>query len=323
MRDVGGPVFALKRAIDEGVVPGPRIYPSGAMLSQTGGHGDFRLPYEVPRSPGEPLSHAEQIGAVAIADGPDEVRLRAREQLRQGASQLKLMAGGGVASPFDPLDVTQYTEPEVRAAVEAAENWGTYVAVHAYTPRAIRMAVDAGVRCIEHGHLIDVADCRAAGRAGRLAVPAALPGRRGRRPPSPDSIRRRKQLELFAGTDTAYGLAKRHGLEWPSARTSCSTPGWPRARGRSWPSWRVGTPPPRCSPWPPPATPPCWPCPGRVIPIPAGWASSARVPWPTCCWSTATPLADLGLLADPGQHLVAIMKGGQLVKYHQAKPEPH
>ena len=104
---------------------------------------------------GGPLSHSEIEGIAAIADSPDEVRLRAREQLRQGASQIKLMAGGGVNSPYNPIESTQYTEAEIRAAVEAADNWGTYVTVHAYTPRAIRQAVAAGVKCIEHGHLID------------------------------------------------------------------------------------------------------------------------------------------------------------------------
>jgi imidazolonepropionase-like amidohydrolase len=144
VRDLGGPVFGLKRAIDEGVVVGPRIYPSGAFISQTSGHGDFRFRFELPRMPGGPLSHSEVEGVAAIADSPDEVRLRAREQLRLGASQIKLMAGGGVASPYNPIESTQYTEPEIRAAVEAAENWGTYVTVHAYTPRAIRQAVAAG-----------------------------------------------------------------------------------------------------------------------------------------------------------------------------------
>ena len=106
------------------------------MISQTGGHGDFRLPTELPAAPGS-FHFTERIGAAAIADDADAVRRRAREQLAQGASQLKLMAGGGVASSYDPLDVTQYTVPELRAAVEAAENWGTYVTVHAYTPRAV------------------------------------------------------------------------------------------------------------------------------------------------------------------------------------------
>ena len=148
-------MFGLKRAIDEGVMVGPRIYPSGAMISQTSGHGDFRFSFEVPRTPGGPLSHSEVEGIAAIADSPDEVRLRAREQLRQGASQIKLMAGGGVNSPYNPIESVQFTEPEIRAAVEAAENWGTYVTVHAYTPRAIRQAIAAGVKCIEHGQLID------------------------------------------------------------------------------------------------------------------------------------------------------------------------
>ena len=97
IRDMGGPVFGLKRAIDEGVTVGPRIYPSGAMISQTSGHGDFRSRYEVPRTLGGPLSQSELEGVAAIADSPDEVRLRTREQLRQGASQIKLMAGGGVS----------------------------------------------------------------------------------------------------------------------------------------------------------------------------------------------------------------------------------
>lgn len=155
VRDLGGPVFGLKRAIDEGAMIGPRIYPSGAMISQTSGHGDFRFSFELPRSPGGPLSNSEMQGVAAIADSPDEVRLRAREQLRLGASQIKLMGGGGVSSQLNPIESTQYTEAELRAAVEAAENWGTYVAVHAYTPRSIRQAVAAGVKCIEHGQLID------------------------------------------------------------------------------------------------------------------------------------------------------------------------
>ena len=125
VRDLGGPVFGLKRAIDEGVIVGPRIYPSGAFISQTSGHGDFRFLFEVPRQLGGPLSHSEIEGIAAIADSPDEVRVRAREQLRAGASQIKLMGGGGVASPYNPIESTQYTEPEIHAAVEAAENWGT------------------------------------------------------------------------------------------------------------------------------------------------------------------------------------------------------
>jgi len=100
VRDVGGPVFGLKRAIDNGTVVGPRIYPSGAVITVTSGHGDFRQ-----LTDGGPLTRWEQIGGMAIADSPDEVRVRVREQLMQGASQIKLTAGGGVSSPFSPIDV--------------------------------------------------------------------------------------------------------------------------------------------------------------------------------------------------------------------------
>jgi imidazolonepropionase-like amidohydrolase len=126
IRDVGGPVFGVKRAIDLGLYPGPRIYPSGAFVSQTGGHGDFRLPNELPASPTD-YSSTERTNGTAIADGVDMVRKRVREQLALGATQIKLMAGGGVSSAYDPLDVTQYSLDELKAAVGAAEDWGTYV----------------------------------------------------------------------------------------------------------------------------------------------------------------------------------------------------
>src|SRR6476661_10829214 len=159
IRDMGGPVFGLKRAIDEGLLPGPRIYPSGAVITVTGGHGDFRALSELPRTLGT-LSRVEQMGAAAVADSPDEVRKRAREQLMQGASQIKLTAGGGVASPFSPLEVTTFTEAELRAAVEAATDWGTYVSTHAYTSSAVQRSIAAGVKVIEHGHLMDEATAR-------------------------------------------------------------------------------------------------------------------------------------------------------------------
>jgi imidazolonepropionase-like amidohydrolase len=212
VRDCGGPVFGLKRAIDEGVMIGPRIYPSGAFISQTSGHGDFRFSFEVPRPPGGPLSHSEVEGIAAIADSPDEVRLRAREQLRQGASQIKLMAGGGVNSPHNPIESTQYTEAEIRAAVEAAENWGTYVTVHAYTPRAIRQAVAAGVKCIEHGHLIDEPTAKLLADKGiwwslqPLTYDEDVFARM-------DPVSQRKAQEIWAGTDNAYKLAKKHNVK--------------------------------------------------------------------------------------------------------------
>ena len=212
VRDLGGPVFGLKRAIDEGVMIGPRIYPSGAFISQTSGHGDFRFSFEVPRLPGGPLSHSEIEGIAAIADSPDEVRLRTREQLRQGASQIKLMAGGGVASPYNPIESTQYTEPEIRAAVEAADNWGTYVTVHAYTPRAIRQALAAGVKCIEHGQLIDEPTAKLLADNGIWwSLQPLLDDEDA--PPLVNPVSQKKALEVFAGTDNAYNLAKKYNVK--------------------------------------------------------------------------------------------------------------
>ena len=212
VRDLGGPVFGLKRAIDEGVMIGPRIYPSGAFISQTSGHGDFRFSFEVPRLAGGPLSHSEVEGVAAIADSPDEVRLRTREQLRSGASQIKLMAGGGVASPYNPIESTQYTEAEIRAAVEAAENWGTYVTVHAYTPRAIRQAVAAGVKCIEHGHLIDEPTAKLLADKGIWwSLQPFLDDEDAS--PLVNPVSQKKALEVFAGTDNAYKLARKYKIK--------------------------------------------------------------------------------------------------------------
>lgn len=155
VRDVGGPSFSIKRAIDEQRIAGPRIFPSGAMISQTSGHGDFRQRSDLPRSPQSNLSAAESSGIAAIADGEAEVLRRVREQLMLGASQIKIMAGGGVTSHFDPLDSMQYQEPEIRAAVNAAADWGTYVCAHVYTSAGIQRALACGVKSIEHGQLAD------------------------------------------------------------------------------------------------------------------------------------------------------------------------
>lgn len=155
VRDVGGPAFSLKRAIDEGRVPGPRIYPSGAMISQTSGHGDFRMRTDLPWSAQSDLSGAERAGIATIADGEAAVLRAVREQLMLGASQIKVHGGGGVASSYDPIDALQYTEAEMKAAVAATADWGTYVCVHTYTPAGIKRALACGVKSIEHGQLAD------------------------------------------------------------------------------------------------------------------------------------------------------------------------
>ena len=213
VRDLGGPAFGLKRAIDAGIVVGPRIYPSGAMITVTSGHGDFRQLTDLPRTIGGMLTRMERIGGAMVADSPDEVRLRTREQLMQGASQIKLTAGGGVASPFSPLDVSTFTLEELRAAVEAAENWGTYLAVHAYTPVAIQRAIAAGVKCIEHGHLMDDATARLMAEKGIWLSPQPFLDDKDAIPLPPGSEQRAKQLQVIKGTDNVYALAKKYKIK--------------------------------------------------------------------------------------------------------------
>ena len=212
VRDVGGPVFGLKRAIDEGIIAGPRIFPSGAIITITSGHGDFRQPPEVPRIVGAPQSRQEQTGAAMVADSPDEVRVRVREQLMQGASQIKLTAGGGVASPHSPLDASTFTEAELRAAVEAAGNWGTYVTTHAYTPESVQRSIAAGVKCIEHGHLMDEATARLMAEKGIWLSIQAFPDELAEAFP-PGSFEREKAMEVFAGTDRTFRLAKKYKIK--------------------------------------------------------------------------------------------------------------
>ena len=159
VRDAAGADRGLADAVAHGLMKGPRLLVSGLALSQTGGHGDFRAPTE----PSTIISCACQIhGAqfARIADGADECRRAARDELRKGAHQLKIMAGGGVASPTDPIQNTQYSEAEMRAIVEECEASQTYAMAHAYTPHAITRAVNCGVRSIEHGNLVDEATAK-------------------------------------------------------------------------------------------------------------------------------------------------------------------
>ncbi len=211
VRDLGGPVFALKQAIDGGIVPGPRIYPSGAMITSSGGHGDLRPLSDLPRSPGGPFGDVRQAEGSMVADSADEVRLRVREQLMQGASQVKLVGGGGVSSPRSPLDVLSFSEDELRAAVEVAEDWDTFVTVHAYPPATIQRAIAAGARCIEHAHLMDDATAELMAEKGIWLSIQPFLGDDDQVPLTGES--RVKQLQVFAGTDSAYKLAIKHQIK--------------------------------------------------------------------------------------------------------------
>ena len=209
VRDMGGPVFPLKAAIDAGKVRGPRIWPSGAHLSQTSGHGDLRAPHEGPRRFTGQLSRAEKLGATWIVDGRDDILTATRENLRFGASQIKMMAGGGTSSDYDPLDVTQYTLDELRAGVEAADDWNTYVTVHAYTPKAVRRAIEAGVKCIEHGQLLDEATLALMAEKGTWLSLQMLQGDSD----NMDAARRAKRRPVIEAQETIWGQAKAAGVK--------------------------------------------------------------------------------------------------------------
>ena len=205
VRDVGGPIFPLKAAIDQGKITGPRIWPSGATISQTAGHGDFRTPDERSRRFFGEASMAEKYNATFIADGRDEVLTAVRENLRFGASQIKVMAGGGTSSAYDPVDVTQYTLDEMKAAVEAADDWGTYVTVHAYTPKAVQRAVEAGVKCIEHGQLLDKYTLKLMAKKGVwLSLQNLVEDT-----PEMDPQRREKRKPVIEGQEKIWPLAKK------------------------------------------------------------------------------------------------------------------
>jgi len=169
VRDAAGADFGLQEAVERGLYEGPRLFISGFPISQTGGHADMRP--KGMRGSGMFCSCAG-IGLMgAIADGVGEVRRAVREQIRNGANQIKIMAGGGISSPTDPIDGTQFSPEELRAAVEEAEAANLYALAHAYSPRAVTRAVQAGVRSIEHGNLIDEATARVMKQHGAYLVP--------------------------------------------------------------------------------------------------------------------------------------------------------
>jgi imidazolonepropionase-like amidohydrolase len=313
VRDLGGPAFGLKRAIDEGVVVGPRIYPSGAVITVTSGHGDFRQKYELPRIIGGPLSRMEQIGGSMVADSPDEVRVRVREQLMLGATQIKLTAGGGVASPHSPLDVSTFTEPELRAAVEAAENWGTYVTVHAYTPESIRRAIAAGVKCIEHGHLMDEPTAELIAERGIWLSTQPFPPETAEVFP-PGSQERAKAVEVIAGTERTHRFARAHRIKTAFGTDILFSQKLAQRQGallaslaRWYQPWEILT-------MATSANAELLQLSGKRNPYPGKLGVIEEGALADLLFVDGDPLVDVGLLADPEQNLLVIVKDGTIFK---------
>ena len=320
VRDLSGLAFGLKRAIDEGIVAGPRIWPSGAMISQSGGHGDFRMPHEVPAARNAPLSRGEAIGGGMIADSPDEVRKRAREQLMLGASQLKLAAGGGVSSMYDPIDVSQYTEEEFRAAVEAAENWGTYVTVHAYTPRAIQTAVRAGVKVIDHGQLMDEATAKLMAEKGVWLSIQPFLDNEFSNPQVGEA--RAKQLEVSAGTDRAYALAKKFGIKTAFGTDILFSPKMPATQGAQLATLTRWYTPPEILRMATSTNAQLLALSGPRNPYPGALGVVEEGALADLLLVDGDPTADIRLVADPGRNFLVIMKDGRIFKNTAAQASP-
>ena len=314
VRDLGGASFSLKRAIDEGYVKGPRIFPSGATISQTSGHGDFGGPTDVPKDNARPLSYIERSGQTIVADGVDQVLMRTREQLRQGATQIKIMAGGGVSSSYDPLDVAQYTEEEINAAVRAAEGWNTYVTVHAYTPKAMQTAIKAGVKCIDHGHLADEATAKMMAEKGVWWSLQPFMDDEDAVPFPEGSDSRRKYLEMVAGTDKAYSLAKKYNIRTAFGTDVLFDPKLAKRQGAQLAKLVK------------------WYTPFEVLKMATSGNASLlemsgpRNPYPKklgvieegayadLILVDGDPLSDVGLVANPDKNFLLIIKNGDIIK---------
>jgi imidazolonepropionase-like amidohydrolase len=303
-------VFGVKRAIDQGKNIGPRIYPSGAMISQTSGHGDFRMPEDRSRRFGGQVTTGELMGIGFIADGRDEVLTATREDLRAGASQIKVMAGGGAASAYDPLDVAQYTLDELRAAVEAADDWNTYVTVHAYTPKAVRRAVEAGVKCIEHGQLLDEATMQVLGEKGIWLSLQAL----DEAPPTASAATKAKKHTVVEGTDNAFTWARKYKVKLAWGTDLMFVPAQMKNQN---------TDILKLTAWMSPfealklvthdnaqllaLSGPRNPYPGKLGVIEQGALADMLL-------VDGDPIANLKLIADPGKNFVVIMKDGRIYK---------
>ncbi len=313
VRDTGGPVFGLKLAIDSGVVTGPRIFPSGAMISQTSGHGDFRLLNTLPRMPGDAPDYTERTGVAAIADGADEVLRRTREQLMKGASQIKIMAGGGVTSIYDPLDTAQFLQEEMEAAVRAAADWGTYACAHVYTPEGIQRSLRAGVKSIEHGQLADLESVRMMREEGAWwSIQPFLQDEDSN--PRSNPVQQQKAEEVAKGTVRAFEMGRSEGVNMAFGTDILMNPGASQSQGRQLAKLARFMSPLEALAM---ATGkagdllalsgPRDPYQGRLGVIAEGAHADILV------WD-GDPETDLAFLGDPANNLRLIMKGGRVFK---------
>jgi imidazolonepropionase-like amidohydrolase len=248
-----------------------------------------------------------------IADSPDEVRLRVREQLTLGASQIKLMAGGGVASPHSPIDVTTFTEPELRAAVEAAENWGTYVTVHAYMPDTIQRSIAAGVKCIEHGHLMDEASAKLMADKKIWLSTQPFPSEMADVFP-PGSTQREKFQEVLKGMDKMFRLAKKYSIKTAVGTDVLFSPALAKRQGQLLTILTRWYTPAEVLAMATSANAELLALSGLRNPYPGKLGTIQEGALADLLLVDGDPLTNIKLLGDPAKNFVVIMKDGKIYK---------
>ena len=305
VRDVGGATYALVEAQEQGLYVGPRLVICGKALSQTGGHADFRGRYDNRR----PDYQTHQLGSLCrVCDGVDACRAAARDEIRQGAQFVKIMANGGIASPTDPIAFLGFSDAEITAIVEEAHNAQTYVAAHLYTDEGIARAVKLGVRSVEHANLIQAATARLMHERGAIACPTLVTyealnneGASYGLPPSSvakiDDVRLRglESLEIMrqAGVKMAYGTDLLGAMHRHQSEEFV-------IRGRVLPAIEVIRS----------ATVNA----AELIGMPGKIGVIAPDAYADLIVVDGDPLADLSLLTGQGGHLPIIMKSGDFIK---------
>ena len=314
VRDIGGPSFAVKKAIDQGLYKGPRIYSSGAPISQTSGHFDFRGPNDVPANASDPLDYLQRVGFVMVADGVPEVLKRVREQLRMGATQIKLAAGGGVSSDYDPYDVAEFTFEEIKAAVDAAKDWNTYVAVHVFTDKGAQKAIRAGVMSIEHGNLMTAETFKMMAGKGVWFSMQPILNDEDAIPFPEGSANQAKFVEVTNGTITGIELAQKYGLKTAFGTDVLFDPALAKKQGKMLAKLKRWYTPyetlkmatstnaeliKMCGPRDP--------YPGKIGVVEEGALADVIL-------VDGNPLENLDLVADPEKNFLVIMKDGVIYK---------
>ena len=305
VRDTGGCDWGIKTAVEEGYLVGPRLFIAGMSIGPTGGHADGRR--RTDESDGCSCCNGLKFKS-AVADGIDQVRKAAREQMRQGADHVKIMMSGGVASPYDPLDSLQFSEGEVAAAVEEAHAFGRYVCAHAYSAEAITRAARLGVRTIEHGNLIDDEAAKLMASKGMFLVANlvtyyAMKDRAQKFGMSAESLAKNeivlegglKSLEICQrhGVPVAYGSDLLGELHWDQSRE------FALRREVVTPIEIIRS-----------ATT----IPAQILRLQGKLGTLQPGAWADLLLVDGDPLDDLSLLEDQGRHLSIIMKAGRFHK---------